>query len=105
MGGWFASSMVFNAVCIYRTATWTSSMFERRLCRLACFLIYAVPVALVDPLLFVQIVGVFAALASCFVFNHHFEGWGHTLCHLLLIPFAHCLLTAGGEAAALRQGG
>mmetsp|Transcript_107013 Transcript_107013/g.333557 ORF Transcript_107013/g.333557 Transcript_107013/m.333557 type:complete len:253 (-) Transcript_107013:36-794(-) len=96
-----AASTAFNGVCIYRIAAWRGSTLERRLARVCCFLLYAVPIARIDPLTFARTMSIFLAMAAVFVFSQRLRGWGHALSHLLLLPFARCLLHVGGQVTAI----
>jgi len=91
---WFLAMALFNAVSASRTLRWSNTTFERRSCRACCLLGYLLPVFAIDWVLFAWAMVVFGGMAFCFACNQQLRGWGHSLSHILLVPFAACFFAA-----------
>lgn len=98
---WFGLNALLNGLAVYRIATWSSTAGERRLLRGVGVLAYILPILVVDARLFLRSLLIFLSVGFSFALNGLLAGWGHALSHVLLAPFAKCILSAAELAPAL----
>jgi len=91
---WFSATFVFNLFSVYRTMLWRNTVLERRVCRFLCAVCYIAPIITVSATLFMLAMFAFITMALPFVLNQQLKGWGHSLSHLLLVPYVVVLFAA-----------